>query len=115
MRIAPLADVKARFSRYVEGCQREPVVVTKNGRPAAVLVAAPQDEMELERVVLANTPRFRELLNAAGRRLARGGALSHAEFWSRVSMPAARGRGRRGRASAGAVRRPQAALRQRET
>jgi len=92
MRIASLADVKAAFSRYVNGCQDEPVVVTKNGRPAAVLVAAPHDEMELERIVLANTPRFRELLNSAGRRIARGGGLSHAEFWTRASTPASRRR-----------------------
>jgi hypothetical protein len=34
-------------------------VVTKNGRPAAVLVAV-SDEEELERLVLAHTPRWRE-------------------------------------------------------
>lgn len=85
MKIAPLADVKTRFSRYVEGCQEDPVIVTKNGRPAAVLVAAPRDEAELERFVLANTPRFRALLEAAARRLARGGGLSHLEFWERVT------------------------------
>lgn len=65
MRIAPLADVKARFSEYVAGCRKGPVIVTKNGRPAAVLVAVPRDDAELERLVLAHTPRFRGLLEAA--------------------------------------------------
>jgi hypothetical protein len=30
MKIAPLAEVKARFSSYVEACEGSPVVVTKN-------------------------------------------------------------------------------------
>jgi prevent-host-death family protein len=51
MKIAPLAEVKAHFSSYVEECEQGPVVVTKNGRPKAVLVAAGNEE-ELERLVL---------------------------------------------------------------
>jgi len=44
MKIAPLAEVKAHFSSYVEECEQGPVVVTKNGRPKAVLVAAGNEE-----------------------------------------------------------------------
>ena len=34
MRIAPLADVKARLSAYVDECGAEgPVVITRNGNP----------------------------------------------------------------------------------
>ena len=88
MKIAPLADVKARFSSYVERCREGPVIVTKNGRPAAVLVAVPADEAELERFVLTNTPRFRRLLEAAGRRIGKGRGLSHHRFWKRVSESA---------------------------
>ena len=36
MKIAQLAEVKARFSSYVEECEEGPVVVMKNGRPKAV-------------------------------------------------------------------------------
>ena len=36
MRIAPLADVKARLSAYVEQCETDgPVVITRNGRAVA--------------------------------------------------------------------------------
>ncbi|HUG94210.1 MAG TPA: type II toxin-antitoxin system Phd/YefM family antitoxin [Planctomycetaceae bacterium] len=39
MRIAPLADVKARLSAYVDECGHEgPVVITRNGKPVAVLL-----------------------------------------------------------------------------
>ena len=81
MRIAPVTDVKARLSTYLGMCADGPVIVTKNGRPTAVLVAV-SDEQELERLVLGYTPRFRALLDAAERRIERGGGVGHAEFWS---------------------------------
>lgn len=63
MRIASAADVKARFSAYLKECQRGPVVVTRNGQPAAAL-APILDEDELEDLVLAYSPRFRAILGA---------------------------------------------------
>jgi len=80
MKIAPLAEVKAHFSSYVEECEQGPVVVTKNGRPKAVLVAAGNEE-ELERLVLAHTPKFMALLKAAEQRTKKGRGLKHGDFW----------------------------------
>jgi prevent-host-death family protein len=56
MTIASLAEVKARFSAFIESCKTSPVVVTKNGKPAAVLVSVTGDE-ELESILLACSPR----------------------------------------------------------
>ncbi len=84
MKIAPVADVKARFSSYLEQCADGPVIVTKNGRPAAVLMAVTDDE-ELERLVLAHTPRFMALLDSAFERVRKGGGMKHAEFWKAAS------------------------------
>ncbi|MFQ5789587.1 MAG: type II toxin-antitoxin system Phd/YefM family antitoxin [Acidobacteriota bacterium] len=83
MRIAPVAEVKARFSRYLEECEREPIIVTKNGRAVAVLVAV-TDEGELERLVLAHSPKFRRLLEAAESRLKKEGGVHHRDFWASV-------------------------------
>jgi len=83
MRIAPVADVKARFSQYLQQSEEGPVIVTKNGRPVAVLISV-TDEAELERLVLAHTPRFRRLLDAAERRIKRTGGVAHKEFWAGV-------------------------------
>ncbi len=80
MKIAPVADVKAHFSSYLKMCAEGPVIVTKNGRPAAVLVAV-SDEAEMERLVLAHTPRFMALLNSAERRTKKGRGIKHGDFW----------------------------------
>ena len=84
MKIAPVADFKARLSSYLEQCSEGPVIVTKNGRPTAVLIAV-SDEEELERLVLAHTPRFMALLDSAHERVKRGGGMKHSEFWRAVS------------------------------
>lgn len=84
MKIAPLAEVKARFSSFVEECTEGPIVVTKNGRPKAVLVAAGSEE-DLERLILAHTPRFMNMLNAAERRIKKGQAIKHRDFWKSAS------------------------------
>jgi len=83
MKIAPVADVKARLSSYLEMCVEEPVIITKNGRPTAVLISV-TDEAELERLVLAHTPRFMRLLEASQRQIKKGRGLKHDDFWKKV-------------------------------
>ncbi len=80
MKIAPVADVKARLSHYLQLCAEGPVIVTKNGRPKAVLVKISDDEA-LERLVLAHTPRFMALLDAAERRIKKGRGIKHDDLW----------------------------------
>ena len=46
MRIAPLAEVKAKLSAYIEESETKgPIVITRNGRAVAVLVAPVSDDM----------------------------------------------------------------------
>lgn len=81
MRIASVADVKAHFSAYIEKCQDGPVIVTKRGRPVAVLLSMLEED-ELERLILAHTPRFRRLLDAAEERIRQTGGVKHDDFWA---------------------------------
>jgi len=83
VKIVSVAEVKARLSAYLEASADGPVIVTKNGRPVAALVAV-SDEDEIERLVLAYTPRFRRLLEEAEARIRRTGGVEHAEFWDTV-------------------------------
>jgi prevent-host-death family protein len=89
MKIAPVADVKARLSHYLEEAREGPVVVTRNGRPVAVLTALNDtDPDELERLLLAHTPRFRQLLDDAERRIRETGGIPHEQFWNAVDAEA---------------------------
>ncbi len=83
MRIAPLADVKANLSKFVEQCQDGPIVITRNGRPAAMLVCV-SDEDDLERMLLSYSPRLRRLLDEAAARARAGHKLGHDAFWAEV-------------------------------
>ena len=81
MKIAALADVKAHLSAYVHECENEgPVIITRNGRAAAVLLA-PKDNDDLERLMLAHSRRFQSLLAKSRRSIKAGKGVSHNEFW----------------------------------
>jgi len=60
MKIASVAEVKARLSAYIQACAEGPVIIARNGKPAVVLLAV-QDEAELARLVLASSPKFHAL------------------------------------------------------
>lgn len=85
MRIAPLADVKARLSAYVEQVESEgPIVITRNGKAVAVLLA-PLDDDDLERLILAHSPRLQALLEKSRKSIQAGKGLSQEEFWKAVA------------------------------
>jgi prevent-host-death family protein len=85
MKIAALADVKAHLSAYVDECENEgPVIITRNGKAAAVLLA-PKDNDDLERLMLAHSRRFQSLLNKSRRSIKAGKGVSHGEFWKAVA------------------------------
>ena len=61
MKIAPVAELKSRLSAYLKACQEGPVIVTRNGRAVAALIAVEDDD--LEQLVLAHTPKFQAILD----------------------------------------------------
>lgn len=79
MKIAPLAEVKDRFSAYIDESRESPVVVTRNGRPVAMLIAI-EDEDDLDSLLLVHNPRFLQLLEEARQRVRVTGGVSLAEF-----------------------------------
>ncbi len=80
MKIAPVADIKARFSAYLRASEEGPIIVTKNGKPVAVLLAM-ENEDELERLILAYSPKFHDVLRAAERQIQEGLGITHDKFW----------------------------------
>jgi len=84
MRIAPLADVKARLSAYLDECGAEgPLVITRNGKAVAVLLV-PFDDDDLERLLLGRSPRFQALLDRSRQSIKEGEGLSEDNFWEAV-------------------------------
>ena len=65
MRIENLREVKAKLSQIIKGLPKDgSVVITKNGRPCAVLMPVTEDT-DLEVVALAQNRRFWRLYDAA--------------------------------------------------
>jgi len=97
MKIASVADVKAKLSAYLDASAKGPVVVTRNGKAVAVLLGVRDDE-ELERLILAHSPKLNAILDAAERRIKEGNGIRHEEFWKRVeSLKRPRGTNDRGK------------------
>jgi prevent-host-death family protein len=97
MKIASVAEIKSRFSAFLKASKDGPVVVTRNGRPVAVIVGV-QDEDEIERLLMAYSPRLRAILEESRKQIRGGDVLSHEEFWAEVEASRAskqRGRKRR--------------------
>ena len=84
MKIASVADIKARLSAYLKETEEGPVVVTRNGKAVAVLLAVTDDD-ELERLVLAHSPKFQALLDKSRRQIEETGGISHEQFWREVN------------------------------
>jgi prevent-host-death family protein len=83
MRIASVADVKAKFSGYLKASEQGPVVVTKNGRPVAMLLSI-TDEDEIERMLLAHSPKFQSILDLAEQQIREGKGIKHEDFWREI-------------------------------
>jgi len=83
MKIASVADVKAKFSGYLKASEKGPVVVTRNGKPVAMLLSI-SDEDEIERMVLAYSPKFQSLLDIAEQQIREGKGLKHEDFWQEI-------------------------------
>ena len=97
MKIASVADIKARLSAYLKESEQGPVVVTRNGKAVAVLLAVTDDD-ELERLVLAHSPKFQALLDKSRRQIEETGGIPHEQFWLdlKTENSKAAGKGSRG-------------------
>src|ERR1700687_1875925 len=83
MKIASVADVKARLSAYLRESQEGPVIVTRNGKAVAVLLAVTNED-ELERLILAHSPKFQAMLDKSRRQIEETGGIPHDQFWREV-------------------------------
>ena len=78
MTILPLADVKARLSAVLDEVRNshERVVITRNGRPEAVIIAVDDLESLEETLDILSTPGAVEEIRQAEDAIARGDVLN---------------------------------------
>jgi len=82
MKTATAAQVKARFEAYLKQTESAPVIVTKRGKPVAMLVAVPAESNAED---IAWTPRLQQILDDARQRIAAGEGIPHDEFWKQIA------------------------------
>lgn len=83
MKTASIAALKAQLNAFLKESQEGPVIVMRNGKPIAALVAI-ADDGEAERLVIAHSPKFRAILEKSRRRIAESGSIPHDRFWQEV-------------------------------
>lgn len=76
--------MKAQLSNYVEQAQNEgSIVITRNGKAVAVIIA-PNDDEDLENLLLSRSPRLQAILNQSRNSIKQGKGLSSDQFWEAV-------------------------------
>ena len=83
MKIAPLAEVKDRLSAYIDAAKESAIVVTRNGKPVALLTAILEDD-DLASLLLTHDRRFIRLLERARERVHAGQYLTNEQFWKEL-------------------------------
>lgn len=84
MKTVALSEVEAKLNELAAHSRGEPVLVTRDGRPVAILYAADPDDME--RLVLAHSPQFRALLEKSRQQIREGKGIPHDEFWAEFGL-----------------------------
>ncbi|MFZ5471248.1 MAG: type II toxin-antitoxin system Phd/YefM family antitoxin [Myxococcota bacterium] len=66
MKVVALREAKQQLSGYVDEAQHERVLITKHGKPAAVVIGV--EGQDLEDVLLAQDPKFWALIERRRKR-----------------------------------------------
>ena len=83
MKLIPLSEAKNKLSSIVHDAEKTPVVLTRNGKAVAVVIA-PENEDDLEQLVMSRSKRLRRWLQESREQIARGEVLTEAEVFGRL-------------------------------
>ena len=83
MKSASAAKIAAQFDDYLEASREQPVLVTRNGKPVAVLLAV-QDKAEAEQLASGRSRSLRSVLEEGHEQIQEGGGIPNAQFWLEV-------------------------------
>lgn len=85
MKKASAAKIAAHFHDYLEASREQPVLVTQNGKPVAVLLAV-QDKAEAEQLLSGRSRSLRSIFEQAHEEIRKGGGIPHDRFWQEVEQ-----------------------------
>jgi PHD/YefM family antitoxin component YafN of YafNO toxin-antitoxin module len=86
MKSVSVDEVESHFATYLEQSQTEgPIVITENGKAIAVLLR-PENDEDLERLILGRSPRFQALLDQSRASIRAGNGLARDAFWAAVEQ-----------------------------
>src|SRR4051794_16785131 len=85
MRPGSAAEIAARFNESLEASREQPLLITRNGKPVAVLLAV-RDTAEAERLASARPRTLRSVFEEAHQQLETGGGIPHDQFWREVEQ-----------------------------
>jgi prevent-host-death family protein len=85
VKTASAAKVAAQFNDYLEATREQPVLITRNGKPVAVLVAV-QDKAEAEELAVRRPRALRSVFQEAHEQIQKGRGIPHDQFWREVEQ-----------------------------
>jgi prevent-host-death family protein len=80
-----IAKANGTLADYAQNLQQGPLVVTKKGKPVAVLV--PVEGMDWESLSVSTSPEFLDLIERSRRRQEQEGSLSSEEVRRHLGLP----------------------------
>jgi prevent-host-death family protein len=83
MKSVSAAKVAAQFDEYLEASRQQPVLVTRNGKPVALLLAV-DNRAEAEHLAAERIRSLRSIFEEAHAQLEAGQGIPHDQFWREV-------------------------------
>lgn len=85
MKAVSAAKVAAQFGAYLEASREQPVLVTQNGKPVAVLMAV-DNKAEAEQLARGRPRSLRSIFQESHERIDQGRGIPNDEFWQQVEQ-----------------------------
>jgi prevent-host-death family protein len=85
MKTVSAAKLAAQFNDYLKASRQEPVLVTRNGKPVAVLLAI-QHKAQAEQVARGRSRSLRSIFEEAHEQLQKGAGIPHDQFWRELEQ-----------------------------
>lgn len=83
MKTVSAAKIAVQFNDYLEASREQPVLVTRNGKPVAVLLAV-KDQADAEQLARRRVRSLRSILQEGHEQIQQGKGIPHDQFWQEV-------------------------------